>query len=93
MNNIKLTIKDEKKEKFNELKKLSDELANEMSDLGDEVIKTLKENFAEYEDEKLEMNFETDFTKTFIQKEVTSSEVDFAQRGSGFRRMLLFSFF
>lgn len=86
-------IKDSQKEKFDELKKLSDELATEMSALGDEVIKTLKENFAEYEDEKLEMSFKTDFTKTFIQKEVTSSEVDFAQRGSGFRRMLLFSFF
>ncbi len=91
--NVIERIKTEKKAKFDELKKLSDELANEMSALGDEVIKTLKENFAEYEDEKLEMNFEADFKKSFIQKEVTSSEVDFAQRGSGFRRMLLFSFF
>lgn len=91
--NVIERIKAEKKEKFDELKKLSDELASEMSALGNEVIKTLRENFAEYEDEKLEMNFKADFQKSFIQKEVTSSEVDFAQRGSGFRRMLLFSFF
>jgi predicted ATP-dependent endonuclease of OLD family len=92
--NIIKKILETQKQKYKELERLTRELKDEMSILGKEVISTLQENFPEYQNENLDMDFAVDMSKIFSQGKVsTNGAVNFNNRGSGFRRLLLFSFF